>query len=437
MRWVPACCAAITLSACYAPKLLGGAPCDPARDSCPDGQSCVASGGGAGVCTIGPGGGIDAGADAIPTDGNACIGKGLLGSVCLQNAPTAPVTLASVTINTAMVGAGGCTEIRPQNNGPALCVIAGTTIDVPAGTTVRAIGLVPASSTATATNPLVLIATRSITIAGTIDVSSHLGETIGGAPARGAGARTLTGCFVAGVDGAVGNGANGGGGAAGGSFAALGGNGGTGGNNGGTGRGTAAGAGAPTVVHGGCPGGNGGNGAGVDPTTNTTFGGGTGGPPGGAIYLLAGDSITIAATGKLNASGAGGAGGSAGFDASGGGGGGGAGGLIVLDAARVSSTGVIFANGGGGGAGGGNDGRNDAGNAGTDPIAPTTAAAGGTGTNNGGAGGAGGAGITAPLVGRNGSGNFPQCGGGGGGGATGVIKVFGGTLGGTVSPPPS
>jgi hypothetical protein len=416
----------MTLSACYAPKLVGGAPCDPARDSCPDGQSCVASGGGSGVCTIGTGGGIDAAADAIPPDGSVCIGKGLLGSVCLQRVPTAPVNLTGgVTINTSSTTAGNCSELRPQASGPQLCVVAGTSIDIAAGATVRAIG----------PYPLVLVATRSITIEGALDASSHSAETIGGVPVLGAGARTALDCAAIGVDGQPGkfnnnnNSDEGGGGAAGGSFGATGGAGGTGGN-GNIGHGNPVAATSGLLI-GGCPGGHGGDGSGGG-------GGSVGGNAGGAVYLLAGDSIMI--SGKVNASGAGGAGGTGGMFSSGGGGGGGAGGMIGLDALHVTVTagGSVFANGGGGGGGGGNQPTNHGTTGGDASAAQTAAAAGTGGSGGGGAGGAGSTGAATGVIGKNSVNNSESAGGGGGGGA-GVIRVFGvapASIGvGAVSPP--
>jgi hypothetical protein len=442
MQW--ACCAAIVLSACYSPNLLGGAPCSLTTNSCPTGQTCVASGSG-GVCMLEHGGTPDAGGDAAmgsDADG-ACAGKlvtsKLLGSVCLSAAPTAPVSFAATaTIDTGSVAATtGCTQILPQTGGPSLCIIAGTTIDIPVSATARVVGLVPSGSTATALNALVLIATQSITIEGTLDVSSHVGETTTGIPSFGAGSRTPAGCLVAGVDGQAGSGASGGGGGAGGSFGEAGGAGGTGGGSNGTvARGNPAAAAPPTQLVGGCPGGKGGDGAGALMVPDGS--GGSGGGGGGAVLLLAGTSINIA--GKVNASGAGGISGAAGNKSSGGGGGGGAGGMIGLEATTIAVTGSLFANGGGGGGGGGNQGVNDAGKNGSDPAVPLTAAAGGTATNNGGAGGAGSVGATAPVAGKNSSGTDTHSAGGGGGGGAGAIRVYGApasSIGGTVSPPAS
>jgi hypothetical protein len=408
-------CALLALSACYAPAVVGGAPCDPSRDSCPTGQTCQAVG--SGNFCMGPGG--NGGVDAAPTSVDDCFGNKLLGRVCLEHVPSKPVTFATQTINTASVGVGSCDEIRAQPGGPSLCLVTATTITVSAGTTLRATG----------PNPLVLIATQSITINGGIDVASHAGD-----PAVGAGARTamgaVPGCSVTSLDGVAGvknnNNFNGGGGAAGGGFGGAGGAGGTGGK-GNTARGNPAALGAaPTVLVGGCPGGRGGDGIGG--------GGALGGGGGGAVYLLAGDSITV--PGKINASGAGGAGGTSGADSSGGGGGGGSGGMIGLEATHITVTGSLVSNGGGGGGGAGGD-LGLVGQAGSDPASVAAAAGGPGGDQGGGSGGLGGSGAQAGSVGSPGS-NFNECAGGGGGGGAGVIRVFGvspSSLTGMVSPP--
>jgi hypothetical protein len=388
MRW--ACCAVTTLAACYSPAFSGGAPCQLATNRCPTGETCVATGGGGdGVCVSDRNGAVDAGGEPPPGDASACAGMSFtskfLGSVCLPAAPTGPLSLSGVTtINAANVPTGSCTQLVPQSGGPALCVLAGTSITIAAGATVRAVGVNPIGSTASGTNPLVLIATDTITVSGTLDVSSHSSETVGGDPALGAGARTTAGCFATGVDGPAGAGSNGGGGAAGGSFGTVGGAGGNGGNNNQTSHGTPMAAMAPRLLVGGCPGGHGGDGA------------------GGLIS-------------------------------------GGAGGLIVLEAPQVSVTGSVFANGGGGGAGAGNIGDNsDSGKPGSDPTTALTVAPGGGGTSGGGNGGAGAAGTTAAAAGNKGGGGTPQSAGGGGGGGAGVIRVLGpapSSIGGTVSPP--
>jgi len=358
-----------------------------------------------------------------------CLGSYLLEGVCLSGTPTGDITLTT-SIDTATRGAGGCTEILPQPGGPSLCVVAATSIRISGGARIRATAQ-PAGATATGTNPLVLVATDSIVIDGTLDVASRTGEL-----AVGGGARTAVGCGSStDVDGRPGkpNGSVsgiGGGGGAGGGFGNAGGSGGTGGN----GTSTVA-AGNPHtpelagVVVGGCPGGKGGNGNASDGTTGR---GGVGGAGGGAVYLLASGSITIAGT--INASGSGGGAGevgsaSASEGSSGGGGGGGAGGLIGLEAPSISVTGSLFANGGGGGGGFGGLLTNGMTRPGADPSAANIAAAGGTSNNGGGAGGNGGAcamNVGPGGPGRNAPGDVtPESGGGGGGGGVGVLHVFG------------
>lgn len=421
-----ACCAALALSACYSPKVVGGAPCDPAAiDSCPSGQSCVATAGGGGVCTVG-GAGPDAGTDSVTTtDGGKCLGKGLLGSVCLSQPPTTAVSLSgTVSISTATVGGGSCNEIRAQNGGPSLCLVVATTINIAASATVRATG----------PNPLVLIATQSITVNGALDASS---EPIAGAPVLGAGARTALDCTGVSINGLPGKitgnvDDDGAGGGAGGSLGTLGGSGGTGGNGNVTGGNPVMSA-NPSVLVGGCPGGRGGNGA-------AGSGGGAGGNGGGAVYLLAGDSISV--TGKINASGAGGTGGIGDNRSGGGGGGGGSGGMIALEAPHITvmTTGSIYANGGGGAGGCGNDPGNQ-GQPGLGATAALTVAAGGSGGNGGGGNGGNGSAGTIAATGGQKSTNIPETAGGGGGGGAGIIRVFGVPAssitvgGGIVSPP--
>ncbi|HEX3483149.1 MAG TPA: hypothetical protein VHT91_49400 [Kofleriaceae bacterium] len=438
MQWA---CAAIALSACYSPNLAGGSPCELTTRLCPTGQSCIASGGaGAGICMPDRSATTDAGT-GTSSDGGTCLGGHLLGSVCVSAAPAGPITLTAVggPINSGTVAAGGCTELVPQTGGPALCVIAGTTIDIPAAVTVRAFA-VSSNAAATGTNPLVLFATDSITIEGSIDAASHINDTLaGGIPALGAGARTAVGCAVTGLDGVMGKPVGGssqdsygGGGGAGGSFGTLGGAGGNGGNNNNVGHGNPVLGSVPSLVVGGCPGGSGGPGDGGG-------GVGIGGAGGGAIYLLAANSITIA--GKINASGAGGSAGGSGNFSSGGGGGGGAGGMIGLEAGTVAiMTGAaVFANGGGGASGSGQT-DGDSGSPGTDPTGPATAAGAGPGKDGGGAGGAGSVSSGTGAAGTKGGGNntAQECAGGGGGGGGGVIRIFStqpAMIQGAVSPP--
>ena len=144
---------------------------------------------------------------------------------------------------------------------PAACFVIGTAITIASGVTVAASG----------SRPLVLVATASITIAGTLDVASHQGGT--------AGPGANVGCGTSGT--APTGSSMGGGGGAGGSFMSAGGNvartaaWGHGGHVAGRGR----------VLRrrrprGGCDGERGGNGGATDLA-------GTVGHGGGVVYLLA------------------------------------------------------------------------------------------------------------------------------------------------------
>src|SRR6185436_7321655 len=126
----------------------------------------------------------------------------------------------------------------------------------------------PAGTAMPGTNPLVLFATQSINIQGTLDVASHVGDVIAGMPVLGAGARSAIGCAAINLDGTQGTVANadhsfGGGGAAGGSLGSLGGAGGGGGNNNQVPHGNPVAGTVPNLLVGGCPGGNGGDGEGT------------------------------------------------------------------------------------------------------------------------------------------------------------------------------
>ena len=283
------------------------------------------------------------------------------------------------------------------------CAMTGTSITIPAGVRVSAIGR----------RPLVLVASGEIDIEGTLDVSSHR------APAEViAAAADDARCTAAtGSDDAIG-----GAGGAGGSFQFLGGAGGA------TGASAAAQPGkAPTAadLHGGCPGAMGGNYLGSAA--------GAAGHAGGVVYLIAGGSITLGPSAALLANGEGG--GKAGI--AGGGGGGGTGGMIVFDAptTMLAAGAVVFAEGGGGGGGG--DPGGDAGD-GSEVLAAPGATGGSAAAPAGGGGsgsiaGAGGAGQPGPI-----SPTMATGGGGGGGGASGYVRVFGPiTNAATISPPAS
>ena len=337
------------------------------------------------------GGQSDGGVETIG-DGSLCYGTGLV-VACFTAPPMGMQTLASnVSVNT---------ESSPQcqtvANSTDWCVIAAQSITINAGVTVAATGA----------RPLVLIATETLTVNGSIDVASHRNANVG--PAADA-----PGCNAGGAP----TGTSGG---AGGSFGGVGGNGaGINGN-----AGMAGAALTPTTLRGGCSGQVG---------ANDGSAGGARGRGGGAVYLIANTSIFVG--GLINASGSGGGGGGTGESA--GGGGGGAGGFIGLDSPMIMVSGVAVANGGGGGEA---SGTLSTGEAGDDPTNPTMPALGGAGMSGFGTDGGNGA-FTTTLNGANASTSCGTCGapsaGGGGGGGAGIIKRYrassiGGT--GVVSPP--
>lgn len=296
------------------------------------------------------------------------------------------------------VGSPIC-EGPPQNG---YCSISGTTITISSGAIIKVTG----------TRPLVLIAYDAIDIEGTLDVGSRRApsEQIG---ASADDARCTTPSGQADSVGGTGG--------AGGSFQFFGGAGGAAGS---TPDGQPLPGTTPVDVHGGCRGGAGGS--------YQTSGGGAIGHSGGAVYLIAGGSITFGSNARLFANGEGG--GKAGIG--GGGGGGGSGGMIGLDAPTIAfaSGALVIAEGGGGGGGGdstggagdGGDGVMPGGASAGSAIAP--AGSGGSGSIAG-AGGQGGDGPVAPTTSTGG--------GGGGGGASGYVLVFGRSTGtATISPPP-
>jgi hypothetical protein len=341
-------------------------------------------------------GGIgDGSGSAIEDGGYGCYGTGLV-IVCPLTQPPPNYTVTVSTQFDTNVG-GNCTTVNGSiNNGPiqTACVVVAEDISVMAD--LRGIG----------PRPIVFVATKSMSIQGSIDVASHRDS-------RGAGNSTTV--CVNGV------GPSGLGGGAGGAF---GGEGGGGGNDenfvgGSTGPLST----PPTSLRGGCRG-QGGAGA---------FGiGGDGGHGGGVFYAIAGMQIDV--TGVINASGEGGRGGTFGTVAGGGGGGGGgSGGMIGLDAAMIRVGGQVFANGGGGG--GGSSGFENAGG-GKDPQGAQAVPEGGTNANGAGRGGIG----TAATTLGGGAGEPRSAfgaGGGGGGGGAGHVQVYGTlVLDGPISPPP-
>ena len=328
----------------------------------------------------------------IIDDDPTCFGPSGAYQVCINNLPSAPVTLSgTLNTNTANPLCEATLPVGWMPGQPDACFVLGTSITLPAGTTVKVTG----------PRPLVLVATTgALTIAGTLDASSHIGGSAGPANDLGCAGFTI----------APAGASNGGGGGAGGSFMSAGGNGGGGGpggvmNIGGASLGNLMF--APTSLHGGCDGQRGGNGG----SGNTA---GSVGRGGGAVYLLAKTTIDLSG-GVIDVSGSAGTGG----DNATGGSGAGSGGMLELFASTltISPATKLFANGGGGAGGADN---NSSGGSGMDPSAAsiTTSATGGMG----GGGGNGGRGFAGLSSAQNGGGGSNGAGGGGGGGGGGFIE---------------
>lgn len=329
----------------------------------------------------------------IADDDLVCYGAAPF-AVCLDSPPTGAQTLPS-SINTqsstlcAAAQPTGWTT-APQSQ-PAACFVLKDTITVNGTVTV------------TGNRPLVLVGATSITVTGTLDASSNnlAGSTGPAAPSAD--------CDAFGANPA--SSANGGGGGAGGTFVTKGGDGGTG-NNGGSQAGTAPAAEATPIptLRAGCHGQRGGNGANSGSEASGQVGRG-----GGAVYLVTGGTLTLAATAVINVSGSGGLGGGR----SSGGSGAGSGGMAKLYAATLAATAgaKVMANGGGGASGGDNNTDGVTGQD-PDPATPTTPALGGDdGTGDTGAvGGDGYAGATAATSGVPAGATEGGGGGGGGGG---------------------
>ncbi len=319
-------------------------------------------------------------------------------AVTLTQGPQNPVIFSGGVFDTTENVSSNpiCLATQPANwktnNNPDACFIVGSSIQINGVLNVQG------------NRPLVLLSATTITVNADLDVASHRGGKTGpGAPA------TQCGAFAA----TPANGNTGAGGGAGGSFMELGGTGGDG--NGGAG---ANGAPAPKetanplILRAGCSGQAGGTGNGGAQAL--------GGAGGGAIYLLAGQSITIATGVTINASGAGS---SRALGKNAGGGGGGSGGMILLNAPTITATGAfLMANGGGGSSGANNSGGGNS-DDGEDPIAgqPTTPATGGTAPTNAGAGGNGW--VLGDVQAPQGTLGSTDSGGGGGGGAAGWIQA--------------
>lgn len=268
--------------------------------------------------------------------------------------------------------------------GPEVRIVVADSISLGSTATLRATG----------TRPLMLVSWSTMTIDGLIDVSSGAGPGAGANPTECSGHAPTVGTSTT----------NGGGGGGGAGFQNNGGGGGTGGSSGdgvgGAAGGTVA---TPTFIRGGCRGATGGAG------DQTAVQGGHGG---GAVHLVAHDSIAIA--GRISAGGAGGAG----ANLDGGGGGGGSGGYMSFEAPSMTVGGgaILAANGGGGG--GGAD--TIVAPAGQNGQLSATAATGGS-VAGGGPGGDGG--VQATPNGSNGTNSAD--GAGGGGGAVGFVIFYG------------
>ena len=304
---------------------------------------------------------------------------------------TPPTLIADVNTDTSTL----CDTHNDQ--AATYCVIVGTRITIASGMTLRAHG----------TKPLVLLATDTFDLEGSIDVSSKHGD-----PKSGSGAKSPGPCL--GTTAAMGHS-----GGYGGSFGGMGGPGGTpvsttdeaGGVPGPGLNGS-----SPADLRGGC---FGGDGAGNPPPD------GAGGSGGGAVAIIAVTSIHL--NGQINASGAGGLGGT-GNSGGGGGGGGGSGGMIVLDAPLIDAGAGpnvwLFANGGGGGQGGTPVGGPGAGpgDGGMESSNPTTQAPGGANTGRSGGNGGNGTAGTSKQDGDPAAAAAYNGDGGGGGGGAGFIR---------------
>lgn len=381
--------------------------------------------------------------DGSPRDGHGGSEDGHTASVCpwpytpayedpcAGGAPgvNAPLELTEDAVYNTMTGVllvdGNVVPAPVSTTAAGVRTIITERFEIGAGITFRAVGELP----------LRIVSTSDIVIAGALDVSSRWDDS---GYAIGAGASLDPArCTTPAEPGqtCVQHGGSGGGG---GGFGAMGGTGGEGGNT------RDCDPGDPVVD--GLPGGDGGAvvtlpppfqagcaGASGAPTNNAASRAGIGAPGGGAVHLMARDTISVGATAVVNA---GGAGGRPGTNERAGAGGGGSGGLIVLEAQTVAimAGGTLAANGGGGGGGCGDAG--DAGTAGSDAEPTVVAASGGEG--GGTKGGAGGLGGVAGSV-RGGNGLGPERGGGGGGGAAGAIRLLAPatmTVGAVITPAP-
>ncbi len=314
---------------------------------------------------------------------------------------------SDVTIDTTALTIGGSAppadvvfdNWAQSGGGPDLAVLHVRSLTIESGIRVTVIG----------GRPLVILASRAVQIAGTLDASAdHTAPGAGGAPpgsGPGAGGDgTHQAPYYDGGGGGAGFGTDG---AAGGASVC----------NPSCTDGEAGAAGTPY----GTPelprlGGGSGGGSGAASDCSATVGGGGG----GAIQIYSATSITI--TGNVAAGGGGGSGGiSIGCANATAGGGGGSGGAIFLQAPTVSHSGILAANGGGGGGGASGASASDGGDGDNAGIGTTVASGGASGGSTGQDGGDGGALDTAPTEGGT---STNQGNGGGGGGAVGRIAVM-------------
>jgi hypothetical protein len=356
-----------------------------------------------------PGTDDDVGGDGSGTSPPPGCTPGFL-DLCAQPAPTEPLDITGAdTLNTD--SDPRCRTLA-QAGGRDVCLVYATGVTIAAGS----------SLTVTGSRPLVLAATTTLAIGGTLDVASSRVEGRTG-PA----ASDDTCAFARAPETDLGGAA----GAAGGAFGGDGGDGGTGdvgSSLGGDGEALPGLHGAPTtataILRGGCRGGDGAN--------QSADGGvgGRGGAGGGAVYLYAPQRLEIGGT--VRATGAGGNGG----QQQAGGGGGGSGGLVVIESADIQIAGTISANGGGAGEGGVHYVSNPPGDVtgapGEDGGLVAPALGGNQGTLAGGHGGTGATGSAAATTG-----DSSDVGGGGGGGSVGIVMLLGArTISGNVSPAP-
>lgn len=329
----------------------------------------------------------DAGPDAAPHDiahlvaADESLGSGDLAITADASLDTGALAIAGVTLPAGVE----LVAVAQDGGGPELAVLRVRDFSIAAGVTL----------TATGSRPLVVIA-ESIAIDGALDAGARRDMPgAGGSPAQMGAGRGADGVR----DGSYADGGGGGGGF------------GQAGAKGGNGSGASGGAGGGENGDQALSQLGGGSGGGGAPTGGCDFT--SPGAGGGAVQLYARTSITVGATGAINAGGGGGSGGKSCTFQYLAGTGGGSGGAIYLQSATITNAGIIAANGGGGGGGAsGSDGG-----PGQDGSATTARATGGTsgGDMYGAAGGRGAARVGDATVGDN-AGDLGNGGGGGGGG---------------------